>query len=173
MIITCYSDLFKFFDNIISFNSDNSLFYFKDVTYKFKDIVKSYYRCDSIYPSSTTLESHSSLLASVSLGYTSLFKCPYKKLYRRYQLSFLKVFPVISTYICEPYSYFAYNLYPKDENVFISRDLFVNDVNLAGFYSNKFFIVHSYNEYNDNTPFITILSPSIMFTGDLFDFVDH
>lgn len=165
MRIINYNELFGLFDKIISLNSDKSLFYCKDDTDDFRTIIKSY---DSFVPNcpvSSSINSFSGVLAAFSLGFTSLINIPDKKLSRRYHLSFVKVFPVISSYIRDPQNYHVYNLYSKEE-IFIKHDLFVNDVNLAGFYNKKFFIVHNYDEYNENIPFITLLSPSIMFTDE-------
>ena len=172
MTISNYNELFELFDQITSSNFDRSLFDYKDETDNFRNIVKSFDRAIANYPLMQTMRSHSGLFASVSLGYTSLINCSDKKLARRYQLSFMKVFPVISSYVREPLSYFVYNIYFHEVN--IKHDLFVNDVNLSGFYKNKFFIVHNFEEYNYCIPFITLLSPSVMFKGDplSFDYIE-
>lgn len=176
MKISDYNELFSLFDKIINTNSDDPLFDFKDETMNFRNIVSSYDKFFVHDPEFrlSSMRSHSGLFASVSLGLTSLINCPDRKLSRRYELSFLKVFPVLSSYIREPYNYHVYNLYTNTEEIHISRSLFVNDVNLAGFYKNKFFIVHNYSEFDENTPFITLLSPSVMFTDETnsFEFIE-
>lgn len=166
MKITNYNELFGLFDKIISANSDESFFYTKDHTVGFRSIIRSYDRVIRDYTVLFSINSFSGQLAALSLGLTSLINSPDKKLSRRYHLSFTKVFPVISSFIRDPQNYYVYNLYPNEE-IFIKHDLFVNDVNLAGFYNKKFFIFHNYNEYNHNVPFITLLSPSIMFKDEI------
>lgn len=165
MRITNYNELFGLFDKIISLNSNESIFYCKDETDDFRTIIKSYDRIICDCPLQSSINSFSGVFAAFSLGFSSLINLPDKKLSRRYHLSFMKVFPVISSYIRDPYLYHVYNLYPNEE-IFIKHDLFANDVNLSGFYNKKFFIVHNYNEYNENVPFITLLSPSIMFKDE-------
>ena len=117
MIISNYNELFALFDSIILSNSDESLFDYKDETDNFRAIVKSYDRAVLDYPLMPTMRSHSGLLASLSLGHISLINCPVKQLARRYELSFMKVFPVVSSYIRDPLSYFVYNIYFHDVNI--------------------------------------------------------
>lgn len=171
MRITNYNELFELFDKIISLTSDEDVFYCVNFTSNFRFIISSYDKSSVDNQSRCARRSYAGLLAASSLGVPSLISSHDKKMSNRYHLSFMKVFPVILSYIREPLNYYVYNLYPKDK-VFISHDLFANDVNLAGFYNNKFFIVHHYNEYNENTPFITVLSPSVMFEGEAFDIIE-
>lgn len=166
MRITNYNELFELFDKIISLTSDYDIFYCKYFTDSFRSVISSYDRIYGITQSRLALNSHAGLLASSSLGLTSLVSSPDKKKSHRYELSFINVFSILANFIREPLSYMCYNIYPKDEEVIFNRDLFGNDVNLLISYNRKVFIVHFYNEYNDNTPFITLLSPSIMFKDE-------
>lgn len=166
MRITNYNELFGLFDKIISLSSDDDIFYCKYFTDSFRSVISSYDRIFGITQSRLCRNSHAGLLASSSLGLTSLISSSDKKKSHFYELSFLHVFPVLANFIREPLSYMCYNIYPKVEEVIFNRDLFVNDVNLLITYNCKVFIVHSYNEYDENTPFITLLSPSIMFKDE-------
>lgn len=170
-----YNALFELFNSIISLTSGNSTFICKDVTQSFRAVVSSYDRYAKECTSNSCYLSHSQLLAACSLGESSPAKASQKdrKRFHRYELSFLSAFPSISYYIREPQSYFAYNLYPNENQVVISPCLF-NGVNIVVFYSSKLFIVHRC-EYSETTPFITVLSPSIMFKGDTFslEFIDE
>ena len=173
MKIANFNELFQLFDRIIELNSAEALFLCLNSTSGFNFVVDSFNRYTSVNSDyreqRCSLISYSGLLAASSLGFgfSSLISCPDKKKSRRYQLSFEKAFPFISSYIGQPYNYLVYNIYPNDDKVFISLDLFVDDVNLVISYHHKVFIVHNFNEYDESTPFITLLSPSIMFVNEI------
>lgn len=172
MRISNYNELFALFDKIISLTSDEDLFLCQNLTSCFNFVVDSYFRSTSIYTNEReircSLVSHSGLLASFSIHSSSLISCRNKTLAHRYQLSFEKSFNSILSYTRKPYNYFVYNIYPHDDNVFISSRLFADDVNLVISYNHKVFIVHKYEEYDEDAPFITLLSPSIMFNNETF-----
>lgn len=172
MNITNYNELFALFDNIISLTSDEDLFLCQNSTSGFNFVIESYFRSTSVYSDTrelrSSLISYSGLLASFSMHVSSLISCHDKKKAHRYQLSFEKSFPFILSYLQKPYNYFVYNIYPNEDKVFISRDLFVDDVNIVISYHHKVFIVHKYEEYDEDTPFITLLSPCIMFKNESF-----
>lgn len=172
MRISNYNELFALFDKIIALTSDEDLFLCQDSTSGFNFVIDSYSRSTSAYSDSPvqrcSLFSYSGLLAAFSLHVSSLISCNDKKKAHRFQLSFEKSFPFLLSYLRKPYNYFIYNIYPNGDNVFISRDLFGDDINLVISYQHKVFIVHKYEEYNEDTPFITLLSPCIMFKNETF-----
>ena len=177
MRITNYNELFKLFDQILSLSADDFQFLCVNHSKAFNLVIDSYYRSTSVYSDERDIRisrlSHAGMLSALSIGVSSLISCPDKKKAHRYQLSFESSFNFFVNYLRKPYNYFVYNIYPNDVDVNISRNLFVNSVNLVISYNNRIFVVHLYNEYSDSAPFITLLSPSIMFNGDIssFDYI--